>query len=220
MQVVKKILKWIGYFFLGLFVLAGIGAIFGGSDSGQPSKTETTATKETAKAPTAPEDADTFTFKDYVQSVLMANDEPQQIIEYHVSKSKTLTPADVPAVRAYISQYALTKSKDITLKTAVSWVELEKDKGVDISKKVNADKLIFNINPFDNSFRILEEMLEQTLNDPDSYEHVQTIYKFRFDGARPHVVVWSKFRANNAYGAKVLQTIDLKFDLATLKPFE
>lgn len=219
MNFINKFFKWAGVFFVVTLIVGAIGTMLE-DDNQSTTLQHNQATAKDPKALEVPDDLETYNFKNYIQDVLLDQNEPQQIIEYLVSTSKILTPTDVPAVRAYISQYALTKDQNITLKTAVSWVELAKDNGIDLSKKVSADKLIFNIDPYDHSFRVLEELLELTLNDPDSYEHVQTIYKFRFDDARPHVVVWSKFRANNAYGAKVLQTIDLKFDLSTLRPFE
>ena len=90
------------------------------------------ATAKDSKALEVPDDLETYNFKNYIQDVLLDQKcTVQNKREYLVSTSKILTPTDVPAVRAYISQYALTKDQNITLKTAVSWVELAKDNGID-----------------------------------------------------------------------------------------
>lgn len=62
---------------------------------------------------------------------------------------------------------------------------------------------------WDGSHKTLTLALKKVLNDPKSYEHVQTTY---FD-MKDHLVVKTTYRANNAFGAKVLNQVTAKVDL-------
>ena len=61
----------------------------------------------------------------------------------------------------------------------------------------------------DGSHIFLTKYLKETLNDPDSYEHVTTEYK---DLGKVLVVV-TTYRAKNESGEKVLSSITVKSDL-------
>lgn len=54
----------------------------------------------------------------------------------------------------------------------------------------------------------LEVYLMRILNDPDSFEHVETRYKDEGN----YLLVFLKYRANNKFGAKVLNTATAKVD--------
>ena len=47
------------------------------------------------------------------------------------------------------------------------------------------------------------------MNDPDSYEHVETVYWDRDD----HLVVSTTFRGKNAFGGTVSNTVKAKVSL-------
>lgn len=55
---------------------------------------------------------------------------------------------------------------------------------------------------WDGSCRPLERQVKKNLNDPDSYDHDKTGYKFIT--ARNAMYVETRFRANNKFGAKVI----------------
>lgn len=65
--------------------------------------------------------------------------------------------------------------------------------------------------------RNLESAVKEAMNDPDSFEHVETRYNDRND----HIVVWMTYRGNNAFGGKVLArvmaTADLGGNLLTVR---
>lgn len=74
----------------------------------------------------------------------------------------------------------------------------------------SADDLIKRqFSSLDGSHKLLTQMITKDLHDPDSYEHVETLY-WQIDNT---LVVHSKYRANNAFGAKVLNQIKFKFAL-------
>ena len=54
----------------------------------------------------------------------------------------------------------------------------------------------------------LTELIKRNMNDPDSYEHVET--RFRDEGE--YIFVITKFRGKNAFGGTVTNTISAKVD--------
>ncbi|GGK58999.1 hypothetical protein ACD591_16380 [Rufibacter glacialis] len=61
---------------------------------------------------------------------------------------------------------------------------------------------------WDGSHRQLVKMVKKSMNDPDSFEHEETSYLDKGD----YLLVYMKFRGDNAYGAKVLNTVSAKAD--------
>ena len=51
-------------------------------------------------------------------------------------------------------------------------------------------------------------MIKKSMNDPDSYEHVET--RFRDDGNSIFVI--TEFRGKNAFGGKVKNTVSARVD--------
>tara|TARA_R110002050_G_scaffold228586_1_gene364218 strand:+ start:495 stop:1190 length:696 start_codon:yes stop_codon:yes gene_type:complete len=62
---------------------------------------------------------------------------------------------------------------------------------------------------WDGSHRNLEKYIKKNMNDPDSYEHVQTVYWDQGD----YLVVKTTFRGNNAFGGKVKNDIKAKITI-------
>ncbi len=63
---------------------------------------------------------------------------------------------------------------------------------------------------WDGSHRGVTELIKKSMNDPDSYEHVETRFKDNGD----HILVITKFRGANAFGGKVVNTISAKVDFS------
>lgn len=63
---------------------------------------------------------------------------------------------------------------------------------------------------WDGSHRGLTNLIEKSMNDPDSYEHIETRFKDNGD----HIYVISKFRGANAFGGKVITTVTAKVDFS------
>ncbi len=62
---------------------------------------------------------------------------------------------------------------------------------------------------WDGSHRALEQIIKKTMNDPDSYKHVETRYSESDDA----IVVKTTFRGKNAFGGVVTNSIRAKFTL-------
>lgn len=63
---------------------------------------------------------------------------------------------------------------------------------------------------WDGSHRGLTEIIKKSMNDPDSYEHIETKFKDNTD----HIFVITKFRGANAFGGKVVNTVCAKVDFS------
>ena len=62
---------------------------------------------------------------------------------------------------------------------------------------------------WDGSHRNLERLVKQTMNDPDSYDHVKTVY---WDMGN-HLVAKTTFRGKNAFGGVVVNWVKAKVDM-------
>lgn len=62
---------------------------------------------------------------------------------------------------------------------------------------------------WDGSHRGLEKVIKASMNDPNSYEHVETKYWDRED----HLIIQCDFRGKNAFGGVVKNSIRAKADL-------
>ena len=63
--------------------------------------------------------------------------------------------------------------------------------------------------PWDGSHKQLERYIKTIMNDPDSYDHVETVYWDRGD----FLIIKTTFRGNNAFGGKVINSIRAKVSL-------
>ncbi|MDC9722333.1 MAG: hypothetical protein PSN34_06115 [Urechidicola sp.] len=89
----------------------------------------------------------------------------------------------------------------------------------DDESKTNADgtpkterqiKVESQFSSWDGSHRGLTDLIKKSMNDPDSYEHIET--RFRDDG--DNVFVITKFRGANAFGGKVINTVSARVDFS------
>jgi ribosomal protein S20 len=99
------------------------------------------------------------------------------------------------------------KSKDTILFAAYGKNAAKKfleDKG-----KKRKEQLQAQFSAWDGSHRGLERLIKKLMNDPDSYEHVETVYWDKGD----HLVVKTSFRGKNAFGGLVLNWVKAKVDL-------
>lgn len=63
---------------------------------------------------------------------------------------------------------------------------------------------------WDGSHNGLTNLIKKSMNDPDSYEHIET----RFKDNEDHIFVITKFRGTNAFGGKVINTVSAKVDFS------
>lgn len=83
--------------------------------------------------------------------------------------------------------------------------EKQKKRAAEARKK----KIESQFSPWDGSHRNLERVIKDSMNDPDSYEHVKTVYEDRGD----YLLVKTTFRGKNAFGGVVKNSVTAKVSL-------
>ena len=70
-------------------------------------------------------------------------------------------------------------------------------------------QLKVHFSSWDGSHRGLTEVIKASMNDPNSYEHVDTVYRDKVD----HLIVTTTFRGKNKFGGVVENWIKATVDL-------
>lgn len=76
-------------------------------------------------------------------------------------------------------------------------------------EQVRKEQIEKNFSAWDGSHRGLTEIVKKSMNDPNSYEHEETVYWDKGD----HLVVKTTFRGKNAFGGVVKNWVMAKVDL-------
>lgn len=137
-----------------------------------------------------------------------------QIVADYVTFKKIDTKSG-DSFYACMSENSLLKSGDIPLSTVLGWCEgeYETNPGA-LSKRVNLDAFQGNFSGWDGAYRPLEKLIKKSMNDDDSYKHVETVSSIIL-GKDPHGIVKTTFKGKNAYGAVVKEQVSARVDLNT-----
>lgn len=73
-----------------------------------------------------------------------------------------------------------------------------------------ADRIKSQFSAWDGSHRALVSAVKEQMNDPGSFEHVETRYVDKSD----HLLVIMRFRGRNGFGGVVTQTVSAKIDMS------
>lgn len=76
-------------------------------------------------------------------------------------------------------------------------------------KELRKEKIQKHFSAWDGSHRGLTKIIKKSMNDPDSYDHAETVYWDKGD----HLVVKTTFRGKNAFGGVVKNWVMAKVDL-------
>lgn len=128
-------------------------------------------------------------------------------------KSVPASAADV--FYACMSEYTFTKNDELKLGDVLGWCfnDFERDPN-SLNNKINLDAFQGNFSGWDGSYRPLEKLIKNNMNDDSSYKHVATVYQLILN-KDPHAIVKTTFRGTNAYGGVVKQTIAARVDVRT-----
>lgn len=85
----------------------------------------------------------------------------------------------------------------------VEKLQADRKAGEELTKK-RAEKVKDLFSPWDGSSFALVQATKNAMNDPKSFEHVETTHVVRNDGK---IEVFMRFRGKNAFGGVVLQTV-------------
>ena len=98
------------------------------------------------------------------------------------------------------------EAKEKQEKIAAEIAEKEKKQSEIIRER--KEKINSQFSEWDESHPALSRLIKDNLNDPDSYEHAETLFRDDED----YIFVITKYRAKNGFGAKVLNTVSAKVD--------
>ncbi|WP_051564061.1 hypothetical protein [Desulfovermiculus halophilus] len=87
--------------------------------------------------------------------------------------------------------------------------KIEEEKRKKIAAEKRKKKIKSQFSAWDGSHRNLERVIQKSMNDPDSYDHVETVYWDRGD----HLIVRTTFRGKNAFGGVVKNSVKAKVSL-------
>ncbi|MEX0998399.1 MAG: hypothetical protein WD000_00340 [Thermodesulfobacteriota bacterium] len=79
----------------------------------------------------------------------------------------------------------------------------------ELEKQQRKEKIEKQFSAWDGSHRELTKFIQESMNDPDSYDHVETKYLDKED----HLIVITTFRGKNAFGGTVANTVTAKVSL-------
>lgn len=120
-----------------------------------------------------------------------------------------------------LAYYTYDKSQELTVGQMLDWC---KEDYINKDKKAvyyNLELLLEDFSPWDGSYRPLEEIIKQSMNDTESYEHIKTTNRMVFFGTkRPHMVVNTIFSGKNAFGGVVKQEVSVKVDAKTKELYD
>ncbi|MDH5184881.1 MAG: hypothetical protein OEX12_13445 [Gammaproteobacteria bacterium] len=128
-----------------------------------------------------------------------------------LAKIKTTKSSDHNQLKDIYSQLSVLHPSNATYKSKVTY---HTNKSIAAAKKRKQEEarkkqLEMQFSAWDGSHIALERHIKKNMNDPDSYEHVETGYWDRGD----HLVVSTTFRGRNAYGGMVKNTLKAKVTL-------
>lgn len=87
--------------------------------------------------------------------------------------------------------------------------KIEKEKQEKLAAEARTKQIKEQFSAWDGSHRNLERVIKKAMNDPDSYEHDETVYWDRGD----HLVVKTTYRGKNAFGGVVRNFLKAKVSL-------
>ena len=194
----------------GCLVLAVIGSILWPTEKSQlVPKTDVTEIKT---EPTTP------AFKYADKTLKEYRNEPKET-RHDIVKSyvgfKAVPANATNAFYACMSEYTFTKDDNLKLGDVLGWCfnDFERDPQ-SLNSKINLDTFKSNFSGWDGSYRPLEKMIKDSMNDDSSYKHVSTVYHLILN-KDPHAIVKTTFRGTNAYGGVVKQTVAARVNVRT-----
>lgn len=87
--------------------------------------------------------------------------------------------------------------------------KIEEEKRKKIAAEKRKKRIESQFSAWDGSHRNLERVIQKSMNDPDSYDHVETVYWDQGD----HLIVRTTFRGKNAFGGVVKNSVKAKVSL-------
>jgi hypothetical protein len=107
------------------------------------------------------------------------------------------------------AQKADTYSRQLKEKQEAERIAAEKRRLAEIAAAERKNRIEPQFSAWDGSHRNLERLVKEAMNNPDSYQHVKTVY---WDKGG-YLIVQTTFRGTNAFGGVVPNTVKAKVSL-------
>lgn len=171
---------------------------------------------QTAKPPTAPPAKKNFEYAEKTLNDwrLSSKKERHDIIE-SFTKINEFPQSSINGFYGCVSEYSYTKSKDLQLGMVLDWCQADyKNDPASLANRVTFDTFEDQFSHWSGTYKPLETVIKKSMNDDDSYKHVETTFRVMMKGD-PHAIVSTTFKGSNAYGAIVKQTVSADVDIKT-----
>lgn len=203
-----KVFKVYGSAFLGAFVIALISPPM----DPVPQAANTQPVAQDAAKPKDFKHAK-MTLKEYLEE---SKPDRKEIAEAYV-KYKGFDKSAIAPFHACMSYMARKKSETLTTGEVLSWClqDYENNRGSLAEKYIDYDAFEDQFSPWDGSHNQLERYVKKHMNDPDSYEHIETRYRVVQTKTERHAEIFTSFRGKNAFGGVVKNSIMAKTNLDT-----
>lgn len=137
-----------------------------------------------------------------------------KIVKNYV-ESKEVAATSSEEMYSCASEFSFTKSAELNITTVLGWCYAEYQRApADLSKRINFDTFQGNFSAWDGSYRPLEKLIKESMNDDSSYDHVSTVYSLVLN-KDPHAVVKSIFRGKNGFGAIMKSSVAARVNIQT-----
>jgi hypothetical protein len=113
---------------------------------------------------------------------------------------------------ALYNQLTALRPEEKSFQDKVSFYQgkVNAENGAKAKKEAREKELASAFSAWDGSHKTLERYVISNMNDPDSYEHVETKYIDKGD----HLVLITRFRGKNGFGGTVVNSISAKAKLS------
>ncbi|AIX49316.1 hypothetical protein PSNIH1_03200 [Pantoea sp. PSNIH1] len=128
---------------------------------------------------------------------------------------KQVAPESTENMYACLSQYSFTSAPELKLNEVLGWCYSAYERSPSsLSENINFDSFQENFSPWDGSYRPLEKMIQESMNDDSSYDHVSTTYRLVLNKDQ-HAIVRTVFRGKNAFGAIMKNSVTARVNIKT-----
>ncbi|WP_294962263.1 hypothetical protein [Sulfurimonas sp.] len=121
-----------------------------------------------------------------------------------------------------LGQLIYDKDKTFTIEKMMDWCHQDyTSSNGKLKDYYNTAELFKDFSAYDGTYRPLELLIKNSMQDSSSYEHIDTSYRLVYYGTeRPYMFVETKYKGKNSFGAIVKAVVTAKVDAKTKDIFE
>lgn len=137
------------------------------------------------------------------------------------AKNKNIEEKYYQKIYSCFGNFIWSKEKTLPLSTIAEWCYNDtKKENYANQDYINKATFMVDFSQWDGSYQPFVDLIKSSMNNPKSYEHVETRYSFVEDKYTPYMKIFCTFRGTNAFNAIVTQTISAKVDENTKKIYD